>query len=83
MESFITSDLVLASTLSALNFQVIDLDRSDESRIGFVFEDTEELQEVVNKFWKEELRLEPLMLFNSMKLLKRRLFSNKLNNAQV
>jgi hypothetical protein len=67
-----TSDLSLASTL-AIFFPVIDIDRSNPPRVNFLFIQTPELEETIDKFWRRELKVEPQEYFNSIKNLKNRI----------
>lgn len=72
---FFTSDILLASTLNAMGFITIEIERDDPKRCKFVFDDSDELQTVVNGYWNKELRVEVHALFNAMKNLKSRLYN--------
>lgn len=71
-----TSDLALCGTLVCLGFAIEKVERVSINRAVFLFQDTEELQETVNKFWRNELRIDPLRYFGEIKLLKARIFEH-------
>lgn len=74
-DHFKTSDFPLASTLLALGFRLRTIDRSDSRRYQFCFEQSDEIQEANNDFWRGELRIEPKLLFLHQKSLKSRIHS--------
>lgn len=73
---FNTSDLGLASALVSVGVRLMDLDKSNLRRVEFVFEDTEEIKQLVDDYWANNLRVSPLTYFNSMKMLKNRIYSS-------
>ena len=74
-DEFQTTDFGLATTLSALGFSVKDLDKSkDPRRIRFVFEKTNELDEAIQKFWSNDVRIEPKEFCMQQKALKSQLY---------
>ncbi len=75
IKTIIITDLNLAATLTALEYKLISLDRSNAKRVGFVFEDSQEIKQSINDYWDEKIELPALTLFNAQKLLKNRLYS--------
>ena len=74
------SDFHLATTLSALGYQVKELDRSHSSRrVEFCFsvDDKKTIYETVDKFWRGEINIDPQKIFFHQKILKNRLFEDK------
>ena len=71
---YATSDLGLAAYLHALGHRLEKLDRVDPRRVQFCFEASEELAEVVDKYWKGTARVQPLELLTSQRVLKHRLY---------
>ncbi|HWA51826.1 MAG TPA: DUF5659 domain-containing protein [Patescibacteria group bacterium] len=72
-EYFFTSDLSLCSTLSL--FAPIEfIDRTNPQKIEFAFKKNEELDKLINQYWRKELRIEPIAHFNQLKMLKSRLY---------
>lgn len=69
-----TSDLTLAIVLS-LKFTLTSVDKVDSRKVSFAFEKTEVLKEYIEKFWRQELRVEPLKFASQMKILKTRIYS--------
>lgn len=69
-----TSDLPLAVTLS-LYFPLISVDKSSPRRARFAFEKTGVLEEFIDRFWRRELRIEPIEFSNQTRVLKTRIYS--------
>ncbi len=72
---FSTADLNIASLLVALNYRLIDLDRSNGKRVRFCFAQEAGLEETVEAFWNDSLQVSPQKLFNAQKNLKARLYA--------
>jgi hypothetical protein len=70
-----TTDLGLTASLTASGFFIADIDKSNPRRVVFLFDDTPELQEMVNNFWSLELKLPAVVLLEHIKLLKSRIYS--------
>lgn len=73
---FNTSDLGLASALVSAGIRLSDLDKSNPRRVEFIFEGTDEVLQLVDDYWANNLRVSPLTYFNSMKMLKNRIYSS-------
>lgn len=71
-----TSDLGLATSLS-LFFPVKTIDRSNPRKVLFVFEQTDELNDFVNKYWRSEITVEPQTFTNQIKNIKTRIYSGE------
>ncbi len=71
-----TSDLALCGALVCVGFVIEKVERVSQSRAVFLFQSTEKLQETVNKFWRNELLVDPLRYFGEIKLLKARIFEH-------
>jgi hypothetical protein len=54
MQHFRTHDLSLAAALLHEKCRLIDLDRS-AIKVQFLFEDSMQLQEVVSRYWRDDL----------------------------
>ena len=70
-----TTDLGLTASLTASGFIIAYIDKSNPRRVVFLFDDTPELQEMVNRFWSLELKLPAAVLLEHIKLLKSRIYS--------
>jgi hypothetical protein len=77
-DEFATSDIYFAATLIALGMGLTTLDRSNPQRVRFVFEDDEQRPEWRRLYFSGRLRLDPLILMNSLKALKHALYGHEL-----
>lgn len=71
-----TSDLALATVLS-LYYPIEPIDRTNLDRVQFLFKREEGLEEVVEKYWRRELRVEPQAFFNQLRIIKARLYGER------
>lgn len=70
-----TSDLALASFLSAAGFLVEATQKEDSSnRVLFFFERTAGLDDLIQAFWRRGTTIEPQVYFQAIKLLKARIY---------
>lgn len=69
-----TRDFYFAATLCALGMELIDLDRGEPGRAAFVFRDDRRRREWTRRYFAGELRLDPVLLFNSSRGLKRAVY---------
>ena len=73
-ETYKTTDMALATVLS-MNFPVRELINKN-GRGTFIFDNTDELQELVNAFWNKQIKVEPIALFDALKSIKNRLYND-------
>ncbi len=71
-----TSDLSLATTLS-LWYPIEDIDRSNPRKALFIFQNTEELQKLVDEYYRNEIKVSPQVYFNQLRVVKARLYANE------
>ena len=71
---FKTSDLALATAISVLGIAIEAMQQSDGERMNFIFAKSEKLQDIMNRFWRGELLVEPQAYFNQLKVLKTRIY---------
>ena len=71
-----TSDLALAAVIS-LWVSIDRLEKVDTRKVNFVFPNTEQLQKIVDGFWKKKLQVEPQDYFAAMKQLKNMIFDSE------
>ena len=74
---FSTFDLGLATVLVTLNYELLELDRSNPKKIKFVFKGEENTEKVVNDYFNDRIKLPALTLFNNQKNLKSRIYSGE------
>jgi len=71
-----TSDLSLATTLS-LWHPIDRIVRSNPRRSVFVFKKTKKLDELVDAYYRDEIRISPQAYFNQLRVIKARLYANE------
>lgn len=71
-----TSDLGLATTLS-LYFPIRTISRTNPRKVLFVFDQTDKLNDFIEKYWKNEVVVEPQMFTNQLKNIKTRIYSGE------
>jgi hypothetical protein len=69
-----TRDFYFAATLCALGMELIDLDRTEPQRASFIFRDDHRRREWTRQYFAGQLRLDPVVLFNSSRGLKRAVY---------
>ena len=74
---FITSDLNLTTVLVTSSFPLERFEKVQSKKAQFYFLRTEQLQQIVDQYWRSELRIEPQDLFHNLKSLKNRIYSNE------
>jgi hypothetical protein len=68
------SDLGLAASLSASDFVIVSVDKSNPRRVIFVFEKSNELEQAIDLFWANKLMLPASTLLDHMRKLKTRIY---------
>jgi hypothetical protein len=76
-QAFITHDLSLSCTLLCFNFTLAGLEASDNRKVGFVFAESDELQDTIKRYWDNQLAVNPREYFNVLKDLKSRIYNQK------
>lgn len=75
MKSFSTSDFFLSVTLCVLGHKLISIDKSDQKRNLFNFAEDSTIQQNINLFYSDDLKLNPRIVLLQSKLVKDRLFA--------
>lgn len=73
---YATNDLSLACAI-ALSFPLWALDKSNPSKVEFLFKREEGLDNLIESFWRRELKVDPLSYFTQLKILKSRLYEER------
>lgn len=73
---FTTYDLNLSAVLVAHGFVLEKVKKNDRGKSQFIFEETQSLKKLVDKYWKGKIKMNPQDLFTSLKVIKNRLYSN-------
>lgn len=71
-----TSDLAIAACLS-LFVLLEDVDNSDVKKTIFIFKQSNELKELLSKYWAGQLKVDPLAYFNELKRLKSIIYGSR------
>lgn len=72
---FYTYDLGLSSALVSLGFSLVSLDRTDRRKTQFVFKREPDMEREIEAYWSKELSVPALTYFDTLKMLKNRLYS--------
>lgn len=78
-ESYKTKDIFIAATLNALDINPsnITITYTEGRMIAFFeYEDKDKVLSIIQDYFENKLRIEPLKLFNSLKSMKSRIYSN-------
>ena len=70
-----TTDLALAAVLS-LTFPLDSVDKTNPAKAHFIYKRSEGLDQLIEAYWKQEIKVEPQLYFQSLKVLKNRLYSS-------
>lgn len=73
---FTTYNLNFSAVLVASGIKLSKVDRGLGSKSLFCFENSKKTQEINDRYWRKELLIEPQLLFDSLKFLKNRLYSD-------
>lgn len=76
-EIFETTDLAIIIVLTLKDFPIERLDRTDPRRVKFVFKKNEELNQVIEDYWKGKIKVDPKRFFQELKILKTRIYCNE------
>jgi hypothetical protein len=72
-----SADLALASTIS-LFYPLEAIDRPPNShKAFFLFRRDEKLDELIESYWRGELKVEPQAYFNALRVIKSRLYGEE------
>ena len=74
MNQYKTSSLALAAAIN-IYLPVLDVDKTNPRESIFIFQDSSELQTIVSSFWDRTLTITPMDYFQSLKVVKTRLYS--------
>jgi len=72
---FSTFDLGLAVVLITLKYELLKLDKSNPKKVRFVFKREGNIEQIVEDYFNDRIKLPVLSLFNNLKNLKTRIYS--------
>ncbi len=75
-QHFNTFDLNLAAVLLAKGYILEQVQRNSNGKSLFVFDESDALKKLIEKYWKGNLKMNPQDVFTSLKVIKNRLYSS-------
>jgi len=73
---FYTYDLGCAAALSASDYELVSLDKSNPQKVMFIYKKEPGIVRVVDSYWADKLDLKARKYFESVKMLKNRIYSS-------
>lgn len=73
---FKSSDICLCSALCCFDYQIEKVIKDNPSKVIFVIRKNEKLDELINKYFTHQLKVEPLSFFNFLKEIKTRIYNS-------
>ena len=71
-----TADLALASAIS-LFYPIESIDRQNPKKAQFIFRQDKGLDELIDNYWKGQIKVEPQAYFNALRIIKARLYGEE------
>jgi len=75
-KEFQTQDLNLSAVLIARGFILQNVTKKPAGKSTFCFTGSRQLEITINEYWNNTLMVNPHEIFNALKLLKNRIYSN-------
>ena len=72
---FSTFDLGCSAALLCAGFELLSLDKSNPNKAMFVFRCENNIREVIESYWADNLEVKARSFFDAIKALKNRLYS--------
>jgi len=73
--NFYTFDLGLATVLVTMDYELLELDRSNPKKVRFVFKRERNIEKVMTDYFNDKVKLPAQTLFNNQKNLKNRIYT--------
>lgn len=73
--NFYSYDMGLSAALIAVGFTLVSMDRTDRKKTQFVFKREEEMDREIEAYWSKKLQVPALVYFDTLKMLKSRIYS--------
>lgn len=71
-----TNSLVLSSTLVCLGIPLDSVIKNPVGKSVFIFPHTDDLDQILESFWKRSLKVEPNSFFEAQRFLKSRIYGS-------
>jgi len=75
-DSFSSYDLGACAALVSLGYELISLNKSNPKKVLFIFRNQDGIDEAVNSYWSDKLDVNAQTMFNAIKTLKNRIYSD-------
>ncbi len=72
---FTTYDLGCSAALISAGYDLVFLDKSNSKKVRFIFPKKVGINEAVNEYWSDKLTVNARTLFDNVKMLKNRIYS--------
>jgi len=72
-----TYDLGCAAALITFGIKLLEMDKTDYKRVGFIFKYSYELEGAISNYWSNKLPVDARTLNENSKMLKTRIYSEK------
>lgn len=73
-----TSDLGLAAAIS-LSYPLEAIDRQNPYKAQFLFRRDKHIDQLIESYWRGEMKISPQAYFNQLKVIKSRLYEDRSN----
>lgn len=70
-----TFDLGAAASLVSAGFELVSLDKTNPRKVQFIFRRELGIEKVVDDYWSDRLEVKARTLFDNVKMLKNRIYS--------
>jgi hypothetical protein len=74
---FETSDLALCATLCCYGYCIEAIDKQNPRKAIFLIKRDKQLDDLIQKYWTHQLKVEPMSFFNFLKEIKARIYSKE------
>lgn len=69
-----TNELSLVATLQVLGYGVESVEKNINGRATFLIKKDSQIDDAIKLFWLKKLKVEPLAFFESLKIIKSRIY---------
>ena len=69
-----TNELSLVATLQVLGYGIEDIEKNSNGKATFLIERDSQIDDIIKSFWLRRLAVEPLAFFESLKIIKSRIY---------
>jgi hypothetical protein len=76
INDFLTFDLGCSAALISAGFELISLDKQNPRKVLFVFGKKVGIEEAINDYFSDKLKVSARTLFDNIKMLKNRIYSS-------